>query len=176
MENTISSNDINLKSSTDVEIDSSTDINIKYREYVDEFSDMITRLCLIHTGNYADAADCYQNVFFKLFKEMKLGGPANVKAWLITVTLNECRSVLRYRLRKNTVNLNELIIPFHDKSDIELTELIFKLPPKQRDVIYLYYYEEYKIKEISQMTGMKENTVKSHLKRGREQLKEFLTD
>lgn len=76
----------------------------EYRQLVEEYSDMVTRLCVVHTGNFSDAEDCYQNVFFKLFKQMKKGTPPNPKAWLIRVALNECRSVLRYRLRKNTVD------------------------------------------------------------------------
>lgn len=151
-------------------------LNAQYRAAIDEYADMVTRLCLVHTGNYADAEDCWQNVFFKLFKALKQGEVPNMKAWLIRVTLNECRSVLRYRLRRNTVSLDELTVPFTDKHDVELIELIFGLPPKQRDVIYLYYYEEYSVKEISVMTKTKENTVKSHLKRGREALKDHLSD
>ena len=61
---------------------------------------MVTRLCVVHTGNFSDAEDCYQNVFFKLFKQMKKGSLPNPKAWLIRVALNECRSVLRYRLEE----------------------------------------------------------------------------
>lgn len=153
-----------------------TELNVLFRRYVEEYSDLVSRLCIVHTGNYSDAEDCFQNVFFKLFRELKKGSPPNAKAWLITVALNECRSVLRYRLRKNTVDLNELMIPFEDKKDIEMTELIFRLAPDQRDSIYLYYYEEYSVREISEITGIKENTVKSHLKRGREQLKKYLTE
>ena len=41
----------------------------KYRQLVEEYSDMVTRLCVVHTGNFSDAEDCYQNVFFKLFKQ-----------------------------------------------------------------------------------------------------------
>lgn len=160
-----------MKNNTDM-----SEINNKYRQAVEEYADMVTRLCIVHTGNYSDAEDCWQNVFFKLFTELKKGGEPDVKPWLITVTLNECRSVLRYRLRRNTVNIDELIIPFEDKKDIELTQLVFSLPPKQRDVIYLYYYEQYKVGEIAELTGMKENTVKSHLKRGREQLKKYLLE
>lgn len=160
-----------MKNNTDM-----SEINNRYRQAVEEYADMVTRLCIVHTGNYSDAEDCWQNVFFKLFTELKKGGEPDVKPWLITVTLNECRSVLRYRLRRNTVNIDELIIPFEDKKDIELTQLVFSLPPKQRDVIYLYYYEQYKVGEIAELTGMKENTVKSHLKRGREQLKKYLSE
>ena len=43
----------------------------EYRQLVEEYSDMVTRLCVVHTGNFSDAEDCYQNVFFKLFKQMK---------------------------------------------------------------------------------------------------------
>ena len=138
----------------------------EYRQLVEEYSDMVTRLCVVHTGNFSDAEDCYQNVFFKLFKQMKKGTPPNPKAWLIRVALNECRSVLRYRLRKNTVDLNG--------SDIEILDLIFRLPPKYRDSIYLYYFEELSVQEIAQLTKIKENTIKTHLKRGREQLKDMI--
>ena len=43
----------------------------EYRQLVEEYSDMVTRLCVVHTGNFSDAEDCYQNVFFKLFKQKK---------------------------------------------------------------------------------------------------------
>lgn len=105
---------------------------------------------------------------------MKKGTPPNPKAWLIRVALNECRSVLRYRLRKNTVDLNSITSFSKDGSDIEILDLIFRLPPKYRDSIYLYYFEELSVQEIAQLTKIKENTIKTHLKRGREQLKDMI--
>ena len=147
----------------------------QYRQILEEYSDMVTRLCVLHTGNFSDAEDCYQNVFFKLFKKLKKEDIPNPKAWLIRVTLNECRSVLRYRLRKNTVDLNMVDSFTEDGSDIEIRDIIFRLPPKYRDSIYLYYFEELSIEEISKLTNTKVNTVKSHLKRGREQLKDMIT-
>ena len=123
----------------------------EYRQLVEEYSDMVTRLCVVHTGNFSDAEDCYQNVFFKLFKQMKKGSLPNPKAWLIRVALNECRSVLRYRLRKNTVDLNSITSFAKDGSDIEILDLIFRLPPKYRDSIYLYYFEELSVQEIAEL-------------------------
>lgn len=147
----------------------------EYARLVEEYSDMVTRLCVVHTGNFSDAEDCYQNVFFKLFRQLKKGDLPEPKAWLIRVTLNECRSVLRYRLRKNTVDLNSLDAFTEDGSDLEILDIVFKLPPKYRDSIYLYYFEELSVEEISRLTGTKINTVKSHLKRGRERLKDMIT-
>ncbi|HBM26646.1 MAG TPA: hypothetical protein DD359_06515, partial [Ruminococcus sp.] len=53
-------------------------------------------------------------------------------------------------------------------------DLIFRLPPKYRDSIYLYYFEELSVQEIAELTNIKENTIKTHLKRGREQLKDMI--
>lgn len=147
---------------------------MQYRRLVEEFSDTVTRLCIVHTGNYADAEDCYQNVFFKLFKALDKGEIPNPKAWIIKVTLNECRSVLRYRLRKNTVDLNEVTAAAEDSREYEMLDLVFRLPPKYRDVIYLHYYEELSVEEISEATKTNVNTVKSQLKRGREKLRAFM--
>lgn len=147
---------------------------MQYRQLVEEFSDTVTRLCIVHTGNYADAEDCYQNVFFKLFKALEKGEIPNPKAWIIKVTLNECRSVLRYRLRKNTVDLNEVTSAAEDKHEYEMLDLVFRLPPKYRDVIYLHYYEGLSVEEISEATKTNVNTVKSQLKRGREKLRAFI--
>lgn len=151
-----------------------TDIYGYYKSLLDQYSDTVTRLCIIHTGNIADAEDCYQNVFFKLFKELKKGIPPNPKAWLLRVTVNECRSLLRYRLRRSTVSLDDVSDIPSPPADHELWQLIMSLPPKYRDVIYLYYYEELSVEEISQIAHTKANTVKSQLKRGRERLKGML--
>lgn len=148
----------------------------EYRKLVYEYSDTVTRLCLVHTGNMADAEDCYQNVFLKLFKALEKGEVPNPKAWLIKVTLNECRSLLRYRLRHTTLDIDELTTGREDKTDLELIDMIFRLPPKYRDVIYLYYYEEMSVEEIAAAAKIKASTVKTQLSRGREKLKGLLTD
>lgn len=59
----------------------------------------------------------------------------------------------------------------NENVNIQLKELVFKLAPKYKGVIYLYYYQGYKIKEIARILHIKEATVKQRLKRGREKLK-----
>ncbi len=51
-----------------------------------------------------------------------------------------------------------------------------QLPKDQRNVIYLYYYESYTIKEIAQILGKNSNTVSSSLQRARKKLKAILTE
>lgn len=150
------------------------DIMTEYEALLEEYSDTVTRLCIMHTGNMSDAEDCYQNVFFKLYKQLKKGSIPNPKAWLLRVTVNECRSLWRYRLRRNTLSLDDISEVPAKAEDSELWQLVCGLPPKYRDVIYLYYYEELTAEEIAEITKSKPATVRSQLKRGREKLKGML--
>ena len=59
-------------------------------------------------------------------------------------------------------------------SEQAVLEAVMSLPLKYRTAIHFYYYEEYSVKEISQLTGVKESTVRTRLQRGRERLKAAL--
>ena len=122
--------------------------------------------------NYADAEDCFQNTFSKLWlKSPDFQSEEHLKAWLIRVAIHECADYMRKNRR--TVPLS----PAAEKSDgfsfdrSDMSWALFKTPAKYRDVLYLFYCEQYKVKEIAAILQIKENTVKSLLKRGRDKLK-----
>ena len=60
--------------------------------------------------------------------------------------------------------------------DRELTSAVMNLPIKYREVIYLFYYEELSIKEIAIVIEVKENTIKTRLKKAKELLKKGLEE
>jgi RNA polymerase sigma-70 factor (ECF subfamily) len=130
---------------------------------------------MIKCKNYHNAEDCYQNVMLKLYQNIdtiSLLDEQSIKKWLIKVTLNECTSLYRKLILHKTESLDELIVAesihFQDR---ELLNMVLKLPQKYKDVIYLYYYEEYSINEIAEMLGCPQATVKTRLRRGRDRLK-----
>lgn len=148
-----------------------------FHRRVKEYSNMVTRICLFRLGNREDVEDCWQNVFLKLYDSKMIEAPSeDVKRWLIRVAVNECNNALRRRLRHREENVDDCVIPIEDSHDKELLELVLQLPEAYRDAIYLYYYEEYSVKEISCILKRRENTVKSQLLRGREILKTELKD
>ncbi len=57
-----------------------------------------------------------------------------------------------------------------------LMDAVLALPEKYRDVIHLFYYEEFSIKEIARIVGRGESTVTSQLTRGRELLRKRLKE
>ena len=63
-----------------------------------------------------------------------------------------------------------------ENDDPELMETLKKLRPLYRTILYMYYYEGYKIREIARILDLRENTVSSGLTRGRKKLRDALTE
>ena len=79
--------------------------------------------------------------------------------------------MLMFRLRRETVNLEDIEDIGIDERDYETFELIMSLPAKHKIVMTLYYVEGYKSKEIAEIIGISEETVRKRLQKGRELLR-----
>lgn len=145
---------------------------LTYEQTVRKYSQTVVNVCVIRLKNYADAEDCFQNVFVKLYtKSPKFSDETHLKAWLIRVAINECVSCLRKT--KQIIPLEEINQDeayFSDDTNDVLWALL-KTPQKYREVLYLHYCEQYTVSEIAIILKTNENTVKTRLKRGREKLK-----
>ena len=132
---------------------------------------------MLHLKNHADTEDIFQTVFLKYALNTEPFADAEHKqAWLIRVTINACKDLLKSFFRSRTVSLDEVLeqpvalSPDHR----EVLEAVLSLPQKYRDVIYLHYYEGYSAPEISRILGKNVNTVYTLLGRARQQLREAL--
>ena len=145
---------------------------------VEKHADTVTRICYVNLENRADAEDAWQNVFLKLFRNEKIRRKPDceIRKWLVTVSLNECRDIKRKLFHRNHYDIDELSVSYSEDFDKELIWAIRNLPTKYRQVIQLYYIEGYSVSEISQILSANENTIKSRLKRGRDLLKGELKD
>lgn len=143
-----------------------------FEQAVRKYSDAVTSVCVMRLQNSADAEDCYQNVFYKLcFKSPEFESEEHLKAWLIRVAIHECASYMRKFRRQIPCGQIDREASFDNTDNYDISWALMKTPPKYRDVLYLHYCEKYKLREIADILGIKENTVKSLLKRGRELLK-----
>lgn len=142
------------------------------------FKNDIYRLAYSYTNNISDSDDITQSVFIKLYRKMdKFDSDISVKKWLIKVTINECKSLFLSSWYKRITSItdkeNNISI---DLKDNDILSCIMELPKKYKLVIYLYYYENYKIKEIAEVLKMNENTVKTNLSRARDMLRNILKE
>ncbi len=145
---------------------------------IDKYGDMIRRICFLHLKNYQDTEDIFQDVFLKyLLWDGSFESDAHEKSWFARVTINACRDLLRSFTRHTTVSLEEIAtvseLP-QDPDHQELLQQICSLPPKYRDVIYLFYYEGYSAVEIAKILHKKENTIYTWLDRARKALRKQL--
>ena len=144
---------------------------------IELYADTVKRICMVHLKNRADTEDIFQTVFLKyVLSSQVFESPEHEKAWIIRVTVNAYRDLLKSFFRTRTVPLDQL--PERAKGQkedySELLEAVLSLPEKYKDVVYLYYYEGYKAEEIGRLLGKKVNTVYTLLTRARHLLKEKL--
>lgn len=136
------------------------------------YAPAVYRLAYARTGRRADAEDVMQEVFLRLVK----AGPvfdseAHAKAWLLKVASNCASDLFRLPWRGREEPLDEdLPVPEPPETG-RVTEAVLSLPARYRVPIHLYYYEDFSVSEIAQVTGKSEGTVKSQLFRARKLLK-----
>lgn len=143
---------------------------------VDKYSDMMMRIAYQNLKSHSDAQDCVQDILLKLINLQKdFESEEHIKAWLIRVTINRCRDILRMSWVKKRSVLTE-DYPELMPEETGLIEEVWKLPAKYRNVLYLYYFEDYKITQIADILKMKQATVNTQLQRARLLLKDILLE
>ena len=134
-----------------------------------------------------DVEDVCQEVFMKVFRQIKrFRGESRLSTWIATIAYNTSISYIRSKSRKNELMIEDEMIRDFERGDdglvnrkLEKAEaqqllhrLIEKLPVNYRSVLTLFHLEEFSYKEIEEITGMPEGTIKSYLSRARKLLKD----
>lgn len=142
---------------------------------VQEYSNMLFKICFLILCDEFDAEDAVQETFYRYIRKAPVfRSGEHEKAWLITVATNVSKNMRRFRLMHTHVNVNDLHDFYETDSESALMESVLSLPTKYKLVIHLHYYEGYKTNEISKMLGVSQSTVLKRLQRGRTLLKEVI--
>lgn len=144
------------------------------------YADLILRLSYTYLKSTQDAEDICQDVLMKRLKCAKtFQSFEHERAWIIRVTVNACKDLLRRAEHKLAiVNLDDIPEPAAPRERIPRPEqpsyvldTVMRLPVAYREAIYLHYYENYPIREIARITGKSESAVAQYLSRGRVKLR-----
>ncbi len=153
-------------------------------EYILSFYEKaIYNYCLRILKNSPNAKDVTQETFIKVYKNRKLIDPEkNIKTWIFTIATNAAYDFLRSKKRKNEISLdpdNETILSFKAYypqeglvSDVD--KALEQINQEYKKVLLLYYQQGFQYQEIAEILDMPINTVKTHISRGKEQLKDKL--
>ena len=144
---------------------------------IERYADTVRRICMIHLKNHADTEDIFQTVFLKyVLSSVSFENEEHERAWFIRVTINACKDLLKNFFRSHTVSMEEVLEqPAEIEQDHrEVLEAVLSLPARYRDVVYLYYYEEYTAPQIGRILGKNVNTIYTLLNRAKKILREKL--
>lgn len=147
------------------------------------FGDAVLRLAYSYLKKKEDAEDIVQDTLIRLMQSGEIfESEEHMKSWMLRVAANLCKDQL-----KSSKQQKEVALPgggyekgvedeYISGENNAVIEAVMSLPEKYRSVIHLYYFEEYATKEIAEIVGKKESTVRSLLKRGREKLEVILSE
>ncbi len=139
------------------------------------YADMIYRVALHNLRNPADADDILQEVCLVLLTKKIPEDEEHLKSWLIRVTINKCRDLMRTYQRHSHESIDDYE-HLAAEEPVGIPEEMQELSESRRNIIYLYYYENYTVSQIAEILRMNVNTVKSGLRRAREKLRELMTE
>lgn len=143
-----------------------------------QYKNTVFRVAYSYTKNKSDAEDISQEVFLKLYtSDVRFDNPEQLKAWLIRVTINKSKDLLKsswFSKRSDQTDISQNYTM--NESQSEILEAVLSLPEKYKIVVHLYYYENYSLNEISEITGVKISTLQTRLQRGRKLLEKKLKE
>ena len=129
--------------------------------------------------NESDAEDCTEDVFVKVLTgNFSFEDATHERKWLTLTAINLCKDKLKSFSRKNVGSIDDELAPeiaapeAEDNSNV--LEAVMALPPKLKDVIWLYYYEGFPTDEIAKMLGRPPSTARNQMKDARNLLKNVL--
>lgn len=150
-------------------------------ELVEQYGEYLYHLSYLYIKDRQLAEEITQDVFWKYEKSKEqYRADASVKTYLTRILINCCHDELRRQKRRRLLSW---ILP-RSRADVSTEERylqgelyqtlkahVLALPVHYREVIVLFYYEEFTVTEMAALLSVSENTIRTRLRRGRERLK-----
>lgn len=163
-----------------------------FHSIVVEHSDRIYNLALMKSNQAALAEDICQETFMRVYKGLaNFRSESQLGTWIYRIALNVCNTMI-----KKESLLSGPVIPLDERPDLEpqgedgnVEDIFFKdvrgeevrraisaLPSLQSDAITLYYLQEFQYSEVAEVMDVPLNTVKSHIRRAKQNLRKLLME
>jgi RNA polymerase sigma-70 factor (ECF subfamily) len=139
------------------------------------YQERVFRLVYSILKEAARSEEVTQDIFLKMWQVLPdYDGRASLSTWLYTIARNTSLSALRAASHRNSPILEGCELPASNweagQQQVEINQLVDRLPEVQKQVIELFYLQERSVEEVAHMLDFPEGTVKSHLHRARRAL------
>lgn len=139
------------------------------------YGHQVQSLAFVYLKNRCDAEDVAQDVFLTYYRKApRFVSAEKEKAWLMKVTVNRCKSLLRAKYRQELPLTED--ISYLPREESSVLTAVMELEEKYRVPVHLHYYEGYTLEEIAKLMHVRPGTVGNWLSRAREKLKAALKE
>lgn len=157
-----------------------------YQLIVEQWQQRVFNFALRYSNDQYFASEVVQKTFIQVFEKIdQLKDPTKLKSWLYKIASNNCYNEGRLKSRSNFSALDDqephkadLDTPARSFEKAEMRELVEdvlqKIPAEQRQVIIMKEYEGLKFREIAEILGESENTIKSRMYYGLDAMRKIL--
>lgn len=158
-------------------------------DLMEQYGTAVLHLAYSYVRDRQIAEDLAQEIFFKCYQKCDtFQGNSLIQTWLFRVASNHCKDYLKsWHHRKVSVSgyISSFLSKHQDSPETqliksvenqELTQALFQIPVKYREMLFLFYFQECTLKEIADISSLNLNTVKSRLARAKSLLKEILEE
>jgi len=146
----------------------------KIKRAISKYAADLVRLAFTYVKNIADAEDAVQDVFLTyMLKRPKFENSKHEKAWLMRVTVNKCRDVLKSGWRRKRAAMPDDLAAVPGEGS-EILKAVLELEDRYRLPVYLHYFDGLPIEQIARVMNANPSTTGTWLSRGRKALRERL--
>lgn len=147
----------------------------EFARRVEALKPVMYRVCRAQLSEPHDREDAVQEAILRAWeKQDGLREPKFFETWFIRILINACHDIQRRNRRTVAMDAPPEREPEPDHRDLLLA--LRALNEKQRMCVLLHYIEGYSVREVAGMLGIGESAVKVRLMRGRNKLKELLSE
>ncbi len=145
---------------------------IKFEACYEKYADMLYRIALSYLKNADDAEDAVHDTFVKYIRHLFLfRDEDHERAWLVRVTINRCKDLLKCRVHSPLEDAMEIAAP---EVESPVIDALAALDENYRTVITLHYLEGFSVEETAGILRLSVSAVKMRLSRGRQMLKTMI--
>lgn len=150
-------------------------------QLVNQYQGLLLRMCYLYLRDLDLAKDATQDTFLKAYQALAhFRGECSEKTWLLRIAVNTCRDMQRsawFRHHDRRITPEDLPQSIRLPDDDDALDVlcdVMRLPPKLKEVVLLYYWQNMTVNEIAQTLGVTHSTVSARLKCAREKLHDVL--
>ncbi|MGE8036630.1 RNA polymerase subunit sigma-70 [Lysinibacillus sp. KCTC 33748] len=151
-----------------------------FYQLIEQEQHKLYRMAYVYVQNENDAVEVFQQTIIRAYEGLpQLKDPQYFSTWLTRIIINCCKT---YLAKKNSVQLVEphtledlnSTSPTYIEEELDLWHALCKLEEKYKTVLLLRFYQDYSVKDIAVILQCPEGTVKTHIRRGLQALRQQL--